>query len=109
MPRTHKMPPDLPAGVQSAMNAFNVNSLRAVVIRDLAQHPDGDTTGAIARRVGVDYRQVYAHIRVLLDERLVVRVDGDEGDQSGRRVIYGIDQVQLSAQSEAYARFLAGK
>lgn len=92
------------------MSAFNVNGLRAAIIRDLSLHPAGDTTGSIAKRINVDYRQVYTHLRVLLDEGLVFRVDGEQGfAQSGRRVLYGIDQKQLRSRAEAYVRFLSGK
>ncbi|MFC8041834.1 helix-turn-helix domain-containing protein [Paenarthrobacter sp. NPDC057355] len=91
------------------MSVFNVNGLRAAIIRDLSQHPGGETTGGIAKRIDVDYRQVYAHLRTLLAEGLV-RDDGEQGpSQSGRRVLYRIDQEQLRRQFEAYVRFLSGK
>lgn len=110
MPRIYRLPPDLPVEVHSAMTVFNVNGLRAAIIRDLSQHPAGETTGAIAKRIDVDYRQVYAHLRILLAEGLVFRDDGEPGlSQSGRRVLYRIDQEQLRRQSEAYVRFLSGK
>ncbi|EMY36065.1 hypothetical protein D477_001014 [Arthrobacter crystallopoietes BAB-32] len=90
------------------MSVFNANTLRAAVIRDLAQHPSGDTTGNVAKRIGVDYRQVYAHIKTLEAEGLVA-AGGEVGERSGQRVRYIIDLAKLREQGLIYMSFLLGE
>lgn len=87
---------------------FNANTLRAAVIRDLAQHPDGDTTGNIAKRIGVDYRQVYTHIKTLEAEGLV-SAEGEVGDRNGQRVHYSLDLGRLKEQGLIYMQYLLGE
>lgn len=108
MPSTYKSPSPLGLEVERALTVFNVNQLRAGVIRDLSKHPEGDTTGNIARRLEVDYRQVYAHVRILLAEGLVV-TDADGVNQSGRRVLYSLKPGALEQQLAAYGKFLMGE
>jgi DNA-binding transcriptional ArsR family regulator len=108
MPRTYKPLPGQPQEAARALNVFNANALRAAVIRDLAQHLDGDTTGNIAKRIGVDYRQVYAHIKILEAEGLVSAA-GDVGVRNGRRVHYSIDLGRLRERGLVYMRYLSGE
>jgi DNA-binding transcriptional ArsR family regulator len=108
MPRIYKPLPAPPHEAGRALNVFNANTLRAAVIRDLAQHLDGDTTGNIAKRIGVDYRQVYAHIKTLEAEGLVSAA-GEAGARSGQRVHYSIDLARLRAQGLIYMRYLSGE
>jgi ArsR family transcriptional regulator len=108
MPRTYKPLPGQPPEAGKALIVFNANALRAAVIRDLAQHPGGDTTGGIAKRIGVDYRQVYAHIKTLEAEGLVSAA-GETGVRSGHRVQYSIDLGRLREQGLIYMRYLAGE
>ena len=93
---------------EKALNVFNANALRAAVIRDLALHPEGGTTGEIGKRIGVDYRQVHTHIKTLIREGLAVTdIDGEV--RSGQRVRYTLDLAELQKQGDAYMRFLEGK
>jgi ArsR family transcriptional regulator, arsenate/arsenite/antimonite-responsive transcriptional repressor len=108
VPRIYKPLPGLPQEVGNALNVFNANTLRAAVIRDLARHPGGDTTGNIAKRIGVDYRQVYAHIQTLEAEGLV-SADGEVGARSGQRIHYAIDLGKLREQGLIYMRYLLGE
>lgn len=108
MPRIYKPISGLPNEVGNALSVFNANTLRAAVIRDLARHPDGDTTGNVARRIGVDYRQVYTHIKTLEAEG-VVSAGGEVGERSGQRVLYVIDLDKLREHGLTYMRFLSGE
>lgn len=108
MPRIYKPVPGQPQEAAKALSVFNANTLRAAVIRDLAQHSDGDTTGNIAKRIGVDYRQVYAHIKTLEGEGLV-SATGEAGVRSGQRVQYTIDLGRLREQGLIYMRYLSGE
>jgi DNA-binding transcriptional ArsR family regulator len=108
VPRIYKPLPGLPPEVGNALSVFNANTLRAAIIRDLAQHPGGDTTGNIAKRIGVDYRQVYAHINTLEDEGLV-SAEGEVGERNGRRVCYSIDLGNLREQGLIYMKYLLGE
>jgi ArsR family transcriptional regulator, arsenate/arsenite/antimonite-responsive transcriptional repressor len=108
VPRIYKPIPGLPPEVGNALTVFNANTLRAAIIRDLAQHPDGDTTGNIAKRIGVDYRQVYVHIKTLEAEALV-SAEGEAGDRSGQRIQYSINLGRLREQGLVYMRYLLGE
>ncbi|MCY1237371.1 hypothetical protein D9M72_500640 [compost metagenome] len=108
MPRIYKPLPGLPQEAAKALGVFNANTLRAAVIRDLAQHPDGDTTGSIAKRIGVDYRQVYAHIKTLEAEGLV-SAEGQVGIRNGQRVHYFLDLSTLREHGLNYMRYLSGE
>lgn len=108
MPRIYKPLPGLPHEVGKSFRVFNANTLRAAIIRDLAQHLDGDTTGNIAKRVGVDYRQVYAHIKTLETEGLIAAT-GELGVRSGQRVRYSIDLGKLREHGLIYMGYLSGE
>ncbi|QDG87112.1 helix-turn-helix domain-containing protein [Pseudarthrobacter sp. NIBRBAC000502770] len=108
MPRIYKPLPGQPQEAARALSVFNANTLRAAVIRDLAQHLDGDTTGNIAKRIGVDYRQVYAHIKTLEAEGLVSAA-GEVGVRSGQRIHYSIDLGRLRECGLVYMSYLSGE
>ncbi|WP_346925123.1 helix-turn-helix domain-containing protein [uncultured Arthrobacter sp.] len=108
MPRIYKPLPGQPLEAEKALNVFNANTLRAAVIRDLAQRPDGETTGNIAKRIGVDYRQVYTHIKTLEAEGLVSAA-GEAGVRNGRRVRYSVDLGRLRELGLTYVRYLSGE
>lgn len=108
MPRIYKPLPGQSLEAEKALNVFNANTLRAAVIRDLAQHLDGDTTGNIAKRIGVDYRQVYTHIKTLEAEGLVSAA-GEAGVRNGRRVRYSLDLGRLREHGLTYMRYLSGE
>jgi ArsR family transcriptional regulator, arsenate/arsenite/antimonite-responsive transcriptional repressor len=108
VPRIYKPISGLPHEVGNALSVFNANTLRAAVIRDLAQQPSGDTTGNVAKRIGVDYRQVYTHIKTLEAEGLV-SADGEVGERIGQRVRYTIDLAKLREHGLTYMRYLLGE
>lgn len=107
MPSTYKSLTPLSLETEGALNVLNVNQLRAGIIRDLSRHPEGDTSGNIARRLGVDYRQVYTHVRVLVAAGLVA-TDSDAENQNGRRVVYSLKPGALEEQAAIYFRYLSG-
>lgn len=107
MPRVYIPQPALSPELALAFDVFNVNTLRAAVIRDLSMNPGGSTTGDIARRLGVDYRQVFAHIQVL-EASGVVTADLPD-NRAGRRIQYSLDVEELKKQADNYVGFLRGQ
>lgn len=103
MPVVYKSPIPLSPETERALIVFNVNTLRTEIIRDLSMHPDGETTGDIARRLDVDYRQVHKHVAALVAEGLV------STERSGRSVLYRIQPEVLSEQLRVFSRFLSGE
>lgn len=92
--------------VRAAMSVFQVNSLRAEVIRDLALHPEGSTTVESAARLDVDYRQVYQHVQVLKREGLLRLA---EADGSRRGPVYLLDEQVLESRNRAFMQHLLGR
>ena len=108
MPSVYKPPTPLSPEVRGAIAVFNVNLLRANIVRDLSMRPEGDTTGNVAKRLEVDYRQVYAHFRALMKEGLVT-ADPSGSESNGRRVIYRISPEKLQEMASIYIKFLVGE
>lgn len=92
--------------VRAAMAIFQVNTLRAELIRDLALHPEGSTTVESASRLDVDYRVVYQHVQVLKQEGLLRLA---EADGSRRGPIYLLDEQALESRNRAFIRHLLGR
>lgn len=88
---------------------LGINPLRTEIIRYLAQHPDGATSGDIARAIGAEYRTVYGHLRQL-EESEGVQADGPPGGKrKGQWVIYRLNPAAIKAAQEQYRRYTAGK
>lgn len=88
------------------MSLFQVGTLRAEIIRDLAQHPEGSTTREIAARVGVISQQVYRHIGQLKEDEVVI--DLGQGDGYRRGPVYQLDRAALEAKNAAFLKHLLG-
>lgn len=88
------------------MEAFGVNELRGAIIRTLAQHPEGMTSGQIERELDAAYQTVFRHLKTLVAAG-VVTVDGDEVRQ-GQRSIYRIDLNVVNQALMDYRRYLLG-
>jgi len=73
----------------------------------LAQHPEGLTSGAIARELDAQYQTVFRHLREL--EVGGVVSSPAEGIRHGRRVLYQLDQAALVATLRDYEAYLLGK
>ncbi|WAH99759.1 winged helix-turn-helix domain-containing protein [Arthrobacter sp. MMS18-M83] len=89
------------------MSVFQVGTLRAEIIRDMALHPDGSTTQEIAERVGVIAQQVYRHVRNLKNEGIVITLGQGIGYRRGP--VYGLDRAALEAKAAAFMRHLLGE
>lgn len=89
------------------MSVFQVGTLRAEIIRDLAQHPEGATTAEIGFRIGVIYQQVYKHVGQLKDEGIVTMLGQGTGYRRGP--IYQLDRAALEAKAAAFMRHLLGE
>ena len=107
MPRI--LPPSIepPESVRASIVVFQANSLRAEIIRDLAAHTEGSTTGDIGRRMDVDYRLIHRHIKVLASFGVVESSESAPG--TGRHVIYTLDEAQLRERNSAFMDYLLGK
>ena len=86
---------------------FQVNSLRTKIIRELASHPEGSTTGDIGRRLKVDYRQIYGHIQVLKGYDILE--SGESAPGTGRNIIYTLKPNVVKALNREFLNYLLGK
>lgn len=107
MPK-HYLPAAEPSeGVKASMVAFQVNNLRTEILRDLAGHPEGSTTGDIGRRLHIDYRQAHKHVKVLASIDLVVVVEPVPG--TGRHPLYTLRTDRLRALNGDFIKYLLGR
>lgn len=107
MPRKHAPAVEPPERVRASIVVFQVNSLRAEIIRDLASHPEGSTTGDVGRRLNVDYRQVYGHIKTLDAAGILSSAESAPG--TGRHIIYTLVPEALKALNKDFLNYLLGK
>lgn len=83
---------------------FGVNSIRGAIIRILAQHPEGMTSGAIERELETSYHTVFRHLQVLSGTGLVA--PSAEDVHQGRRTIYTIDRAAVTRAITEYQDYL---
>lgn len=83
---------------------FGANPIRGAIIRMLAEHPAGMTSGAIERALNVSYQTVFRHLQALVVSGLVT-TDSPEAHH-GRRVIYTLDRAAVSAALTDYLSYL---
>lgn len=83
---------------------FGANPIRGAIIRVLAQHPEGMTSGAIERELGTAYQTVFRHLQALVAEG-AVKTDGNEVHH-GRRVIYRLDTDVVTKTLSEYRAYL---
>lgn len=107
MPSNHPSAIEPPENVRASIVVFQANSLRAQILRDLAAHPEGSTTGDIGRRLDVDYRLIHRHIRVLSSLNVVTSSESAPG--TGRHIIYMLDAGALKARNTTFLNYLLGK
>jgi len=98
-------PPDRAAG---AMSVFGANASKSAVIRYLAMHPEGATSGTIARDLQIAYHTALRHL-VSLESEGVVKSDAPADSRAGHRLTYTVDLDELSAQLDTYTRYLTGE
>lgn len=89
------------------MKAFGMPEVRGQIIHYLALTSEGDTSGSIARKLGVNYHTVLRHLQEL-EQTGVVISDGDD-QRAGRRLIYQVDKDALSLALDEATKFLMGE
>lgn len=104
MPRYASPSTPLPDAATKAAEMFGANPIRGAIIRILAQHPGGMTSGAIERELSASYQTVFRHLQMLVATGLVT-TDSPEAHH-GRRVIYTLDTEAVSTALSDYLAYL---
>ncbi|MFK4299872.1 ArsR family transcriptional regulator [Arthrobacter sp. GAS37] len=107
MPKYVRPSTPAPALTEAAIAMLGINPLRTEIIRYLAQHIDGATSGSIARAIGAEYRTVYGHLRQLVEAGGVL-TDGDTGNRKGQWVIYRLNPDAIKMAQDEYRRYTSG-
>lgn len=84
-----------------------MNQVRAAIIRHLALHPGGTTSGQITRELSATYQTIFRHLQDL-EEQGVVTSDAGEQRQ-GQRVVYTLNRAARDKALADYAAYLDGK
>lgn len=107
MPRYASPEEPLPLSAERATVVFGANPLRGAIIRLLALHSEGMTSGAIQRELNTTYQTVLRHLQELESAGTVT---ADAGEQrQGKRVIYVLDTDVLQSALSGYGEYLFGK
>lgn len=107
MPRYASPSAPLPDAATKAAEMFGANPIRGAIIRELAQHPEGMTSGAVERALDASYQTVFRHLQALVATGLVA-TDSTEA-QHGKRVIYTLDADAVSAALGDYLAYLLAR
>ncbi len=107
VPRNHQPAITPSESVRASIDVFQVNRLRAEIIRDLASHPEGSTTGDVGRRIDVDYRQIHKHVRALATQGIVGSSISSPG--TGRHILYTLNRSALESNNKELLDYLLGK
>ncbi|WP_334173658.1 ArsR/SmtB family transcription factor [Sinomonas sp.] len=93
-----------PKWAADVIKLLSLNPLRVEILRQLAQQPEGITSGDIGRAVGARYKTVAWHLRKLED---LGAVDSDAGDQrQGQRVLYTLAEGAFDHALETLRRYV---
>ncbi|GAA1821406.1 helix-turn-helix transcriptional regulator [Agromyces neolithicus] len=84
------------------MSLLGIHPMRAAILRYLAQHPEGATSGDIGRDLGVHYRTIWSYLGKLETEGGVTSEPASEGRSSHWRVY----KLNREGRDEAIRRFL---
>lgn len=101
--------PPLSPEVEAALTMLGVNPLRSAILRFLAQHPEGATSGDIGRELGADYRTVWRYLKELELQGGVTSEEAEGKGQSSRWRIYKLNLAARDAAVRTYLDFLDGK
>lgn len=83
---------------------FGANPMRGAIIRVLAQHPEGMTSGAIERELEASYQTVFRHLQALGETGIVSPAAQDV--RHGRRTIYTIDRNAVNRAIDEYKDYV---
>ena len=89
------------------MKGFGMNRVRAAIVRYLALHPEGATSGQISRDLGAAFQTVFRHLQDLEEQNFIVS-DGTQ-NRHGQRVIYQLNRAARDKALAEYANYLDGK
>lgn len=100
--------PPLPAEAEAALTVLGINQLRSAILRHLAQHPEGATSGDIGRELGADYRTVWRYLKELETQGGVLSEGAEGKGRSSRWRIYKLNIGARDAAIRKYLDFLGG-
>lgn len=89
------------------MRLLGVNPLRSAILRYLAQHPEGATSGDIGREIEAHYRTVWRYLKELEAEGGVTSEEGASGKSSHWRV-YRLNREGRDTAVRRYLGYLDG-
>ena len=103
------VPLTIPGFAEDSLNLLGVNALRTSILRHLAQHPEGVTSGDIGRDLNVDYRTVWRYLKELESQGGVTTSLAEGKGTSDRWRIYKLDTSVREDAIATYLDFLRGK
>lgn len=101
--------PPLSLEVEAALTMLGINQLRSAILRHLAQHPEGATSGDIGRELGADYRTVWRYLKELEPQGGVTSGEAEGKGRSPRWRIYKLNVAARDAAIRTYLDFLDDK
>lgn len=102
------VPLAIPGLTAESLNMLGVNVLRTSILRYLAQHPDGATSGEIGRDLDVDYRTVWRYLKEIETQRGVTSQHAEGKGQSDRWRVYKLNVEAREDAISTYLDFLRG-
>ena len=87
---------------------LGVNALRTSILRYLALHPEGATSGEIGRDLDVDYRTVWRYLKEIETQGGVTSEQAEGKGQSDRWRVYKLNVDAREEAIQTYLRFLRG-
>lgn len=106
MPRYVQPSTPVPHEVAAVISLLGINPLRIEILRYLAQHPEGGTSGAIGKEVGAGYKTVLWHLKQLEEQEFVLS-DGAEKER-GQRVLYQLNLGSFEAGLKSLEAYVKG-
>ncbi|WP_417235507.1 winged helix-turn-helix domain-containing protein [Arthrobacter sp.] len=88
------------------ISLLGINPLRIEILRYLARHPEGGTSGAIGKEVGAAYKTVLWHLKQLEEQNFVLS-DG-EGNRRGQRVLYRLNLAAFEGGLRSLEAYVKG-
>ncbi|KRE61770.1 hypothetical protein ASG92_20495 [Arthrobacter sp. Soil736] len=102
------VPLAIPGSTEESLNMLGVNALRSSILRYLAQHPEGATSGEIGRDIDVDYRTVWRYLKEIETQGGVTSEQAEGKGQSDRWRVYKLNVDAREEAVKTYLGFLRG-
>lgn len=103
------VPLKIPGLPEAALSMLGVNPLRTSILRYLAQHTEGATSGEIGRDLDVDYRTVWRYLKEIEAQGGVSSEQAEGKGQSDRWRVYKLNMDAREQAVSEYLAFLRGK